>query len=84
MKEINDELLSSLVYKSPVITTPLKDNIEILYADYTASGRPSPLVEQYLVEQVLPYYANTHSNAYCGTLMKNKIQKAKEYIKKAI
>ena len=41
-----------------------------MFADLTASGRPSPLIENYIAENVLPYYSNTHSNAYCGIVMK--------------
>jgi selenocysteine lyase/cysteine desulfurase len=35
----------------------------ITYADYTASGRALSFVEDYLREQVLPTYANTHTEA---------------------
>lgn len=35
----------------------------ITYADYTASGRSLSFVEQFIYEQVLPWYANTHSES---------------------
>jgi len=35
----------------------------IVYADYTASGRALSFVEDYIREQVLPCYANTHTEA---------------------
>ncbi len=35
----------------------------IIYADYTASGRALSFLEDYLREQVLPTYANTHTEA---------------------
>lgn len=33
----------------------------ITYADYTASGRALDFIEKFLRDQVLPYYANTHT-----------------------
>ncbi len=33
----------------------------ITYADYTASGRALSFIEEFIAEQVLPYYANTHT-----------------------
>jgi selenocysteine lyase/cysteine desulfurase/CRP-like cAMP-binding protein len=35
----------------------------IVYADYTASGRSLGFVEDYLRDQVMPLYANTHTEA---------------------
>ncbi|WP_425052837.1 aminotransferase class V-fold PLP-dependent enzyme [Psychromarinibacter sp. S121] len=42
----------------------------LLYADYTASGRALRQVEGFVSEQVLPFYANTHTEAsFCGGVM---------------
>ncbi len=42
----------------------------LLYADYTASGRALRQVEGFVAEQVLPFYANTHTEAsFCGGVM---------------
>ena len=39
----------------------------LVYADYVASGRALMQVERFVLEQVLPYYANSHTEAsYCG------------------
>jgi selenocysteine lyase/cysteine desulfurase len=35
----------------------------LVYADYTASGRALAFVEDYIRERVLPFYANTHTEA---------------------
>jgi selenocysteine lyase/cysteine desulfurase len=35
----------------------------VTYADYTASGRSLSFIEDYLREQVLPLYANTHTES---------------------
>lgn len=49
---------------SPFGTPPL------LYADYTASGRALRQIETFVLEQVLPVYANTHTEAsHCGGAM---------------
>lgn len=42
----------------------------LVYADYVASGRALMQVERFVLEEVLPYYANSHTEAsYCGGLM---------------
>lgn len=42
----------------------------LIYADYVASGRALALVEDFIRDQVLPYYANTHTQAsFCGSYM---------------
>lgn len=71
----------SLIYKSPTITTPFGEKV-ITYADFIGSGQPCPLVENYILKHIYPFYANTHSNAYNGILMKNKIEHARKYVKK--
>ncbi|WP_408740437.1 aminotransferase class V-fold PLP-dependent enzyme [Acetobacter oeni] len=39
----------------------------LVYADYVASGRAVRQVESFVMEHVLPYYANTHTEAsFCG------------------
>lgn len=42
----------------------------LVYADYVASGRALTQVEDFIREQVLPYYANSHTEAsFCGSYM---------------
>jgi len=42
----------------------------LVYADYVASGRALRQVETFVMEEVLPYYANTHTKAsFCGAKM---------------
>ena len=39
----------------------------MIYADYVASGRALVQIEDVIRDQVLPYYANSHTQAsYCG------------------
>lgn len=60
------------------------DSKDIIYADFTASGKPFRLIERYIIKNVYPYYANTHSNAYCGRRMSKMIELSKDIIKKSI
>ena len=42
----------------------------LIYADYVASGRALASIEALILEEVLPYYANSHTEAsYCGAAM---------------
>lgn len=42
----------------------------LVYADYVASGRALTQVEDFIRDHVLPYYANTHTQAsFCGEYM---------------
>ncbi|CAI2936450.1 aminotransferase class V-fold PLP-dependent enzyme [Aminobacter niigataensis] len=42
----------------------------LVYADYVASGRALMQIERFILEEVLPFYANSHTEAsYCGGFM---------------
>lgn len=54
---------------------------ELVYADYVASGRALHQVERFILEEVLPYYANSHTEAsYCGGLMTRMRREARAAI----
>ncbi|WP_315928713.1 aminotransferase class V-fold PLP-dependent enzyme [Mesorhizobium sp. SP-1A] len=62
-------LRAGLVGKGASIEGPFGVK-ELLYADYVASGRALMQVERFILEQVLPFYANSHTEAsYCGGFM---------------
>lgn len=43
---------------------------DLVYADYVASGRALKQVEHFILDEVLPYYANSHTEAsFCGGMM---------------
>ena len=51
-------------------------DVPLVYADYVASGRALQQVETFMLERVLPFYANPHTEAsYCGAYV-NKLREA--------
>jgi selenocysteine lyase/cysteine desulfurase len=54
---------------------------DLVYADYVASGRALRQVEQFVLEEILPYYANSHTEAsYCGGIMTRLRREARSAI----
>jgi selenocysteine lyase/cysteine desulfurase len=70
-------------YGHPSIQTPFGSR-HVIGADTTASGMPNRIIESIIETQILPYYANTHSNAYEGRLMSHYIDESKEIIRKSV
>lgn len=57
----------------------------MVYADYTASGRALSFIEDYLRDQVLPFYANTHTEASStGAITSALREEARDLIKKSV
>lgn len=57
----------------------------LLYADYVASGRALSQVEDFVTRQVLPYYANSHTEAsFCGEAMTRLRAEARAEIARAV
>lgn len=55
----------------------------LVYADYVASGRALAVVERFILEKILPYYANSHTEAsYCGGAMTGFRRAARNVIAK--
>lgn len=62
-------LRSGLIGGDMMIDTPYGPQ-KLIYADYVASGRALRQIEDFVLEEVLPYYANTHTKAsFCGAYM---------------
>jgi selenocysteine lyase/cysteine desulfurase len=57
---------------------------KLVYADYVASGRALRQVEAFVLENVLPYYANSHTEAsFCGAQMTQMRRAARAVIARA-
>jgi len=66
------------------ITTPFGDK-KLLYADWTASGRMYQPIEDYLIQEVYPYVANTHTETtYTGSHMTNLYHDSLQNIKRHV
>ncbi|MBM3603802.1 MAG: aminotransferase class V-fold PLP-dependent enzyme [Alphaproteobacteria bacterium] len=56
----------------------------LIYADYTASGRALRQIEAFVMDHVLPYYANSHTEAsFCGARMTGMRRAARAVIARA-
>lgn len=54
---------------------------DLVYADYVASGRALGQIERFILDEVLPYYANSHTEAsYCGGFMTRLRREARALI----
>ncbi|MFN3238716.1 MAG: aminotransferase class V-fold PLP-dependent enzyme [Pseudomonadales bacterium] len=78
------ELRDGLIGKHVKIETPFGQK-PLVYADYTASGRSVAAIEDYIRDEVLPYYANTHSeSSYCGAKTTELREHARQTIWRAV
>jgi len=60
-------------------------NKEIIYTDWTASGRLYKKIEECLIQDIGPYVANTHTEtSFTGAVMTQAYHKAKEIIKEHV
>ncbi|GAA6206922.1 aminotransferase class V-fold PLP-dependent enzyme [Cognatishimia sp. WU-CL00825] len=54
---------------------------KLVYADYIASGRALRQVEDFVMQEVLPFYANSHTEqSYCGAKMTQMRESARAII----
>ncbi len=65
----NSTLRDGLIGEN-VLIPGLQGDVPLVYADYVASGRALRQVEDFVADHVLPFYANSHTEAsYCGSYM---------------
>ncbi|MBY6057767.1 aminotransferase class V-fold PLP-dependent enzyme [Leisingera daeponensis] len=76
-----DGTLGRSVLGDGVMIPGLDGEVPLVYADYVASGRALRQVEDFVAGQVLPFYANSHTEAsYCGTQMTRLRREARSEI----
>ncbi|XP_057495737.1 uncharacterized protein LOC130780745 [Actinidia eriantha] len=57
----------------------------LTYADHTASGRGLQFLEDYIMNNVLPFYGNSHtSDSYVGYKTTKMVHEAAEYVKRCL
>lgn len=79
-QDIRTALKSGLVGSDIEVPGPFGPH-RLIYADYVASGRALKQVEQFVFEHVLPYYANSHTEAsFCGGYMTRMREEARQII----
>lgn len=67
------------------IETPYHDSIKIVYADWTATGRAYAPIEHRIADFVLPFIANTHTEANTtGRTITHAYHMARELIKRHV
>lgn len=74
----------SIIGKDTAVETPFGVR-RVTYADYTASGRCLSFIEDYLRDQVLPMYANTHTETSGTGLQTTRFrEEARQVIKRSV
>lgn len=67
--DAHDRLAQGVIGEGALIPGPFGEK-PLIYADYVASGRALRQIEGFVMDEVLPWYANSHTEAsYCGAAM---------------
>lgn len=78
------KIRNSVIGENQVMQTPFGEK-PLVYADYTASGRALSFIEDSIREQILPYYANTHTEtSFTGAVTTQLREQARQIIKQAV
>ncbi|MEH6634835.1 MAG: aminotransferase class V-fold PLP-dependent enzyme [Halioglobus sp.] len=84
MSALIDNIRESVIGAGAPVRTPFGD-MPLVYADYTASGRALGFIEDYIRQQVLPYYANTHTEtSFTGAQTTAFREQARDEIRRAV
>lgn len=67
--DVLENFADGLIGKDATVDGPFGEK-PLVYADYVASGRALMQVESFILQKVLPFYANSHTEAsFCGGMM---------------
>ncbi len=78
------KIRESLIGERQLIETSFGSK-PLVYADYTASGRPLEFIESYIQQNVLPFYANTHSeSSFTGAQTTQLREQSRDIIRNAV
>ncbi len=84
MSTIIEHIRNSVIGDKYSIKTPF-GNKPLVYADYTASGRALSFIEDYIRDEVLPFYANTHTEtSFTGAQTTALREQARAQIRSAV
>jgi len=79
-----EELRAGLIGDGITIPGPFGAK-SLLYADYVASARALRVIEDFVTNDVLPYYANSHTrSSFCGARMTHMREQARSEIAQSI
>lgn len=83
-EELLERLRGDIAGGASAVPTPFGVK-PLVYADFTASGRVLPLIEQTIATRVAPYYANTHSEtAFTGRQTTRFREEARAAVRAAV
>jgi selenocysteine lyase/cysteine desulfurase len=84
MATLIETIRNSVIGARQALLTPFGEK-PLVYADYTASGRGLTFVEDYIRDQVLPWYANTHTEtSFTGAQTTALREQARQQIRSAV
>lgn len=84
MSNLVQTIRDSIIGDRAPIETPFGTK-PLVYADYTASGRSLSFIEDFIRDQVLPYYANTHTEtSFTGAQTTALREQAREIIRQSV
>jgi len=82
--ELISKIRESVIGERQLIQTSFGKK-PLVYADYTASGRSLSFIEEFISQQVLPFYANTHTEtSYSGAQTTAYREQARDSIRSAV
>ncbi|KAL8133031.1 hypothetical protein AgCh_008476 [Apium graveolens] len=77
-------LRSQVIGGNAVFETPFGERL-LTYADHTATSRGLQHIEDYILDNVLPFYGNSHtSDSYVGQQTTKMVNEASKYVKKCL